>query len=165
MLNEKRRRRAFLQARRRFFMSRLRVSRILFRLSFERRGGHFSLPIVTNRLGLFKSPATYPRSLCRPGPGLFAYLVLLPVGFAMPFVSPQTRCALTAPFHPYPEPRMYMRGFGAVSFCCTFRRIAPPGRYPAPSPVQFGLSSPMKGFPDTGAIATEAATDRIITYD
>ncbi len=32
-----------------------------------------------------------------------AYLVLLPVGFAMPFVSPQTRCALTAPFHPYRE--------------------------------------------------------------
>jgi len=28
-------------------------------------------------------------------------LVLLPVGFAMPVVSPRPRCALTAPFHPY----------------------------------------------------------------
>jgi hypothetical protein len=30
----------------------------------------------------------------------------------------------------------------AVSFCCTFRRIAPPRGYRAPCPVQFGLSSP-----------------------
>ena len=31
-----------------------------------------------------------------------SYSVLLPVGFAMPFPLPKTRCALTAPFHPYP---------------------------------------------------------------
>jgi len=31
-----------------------------------------------------------------------AYLVLLRVGFTMRFELPQTRCALTAPFHPYP---------------------------------------------------------------
>jgi hypothetical protein len=29
------------------------------------------------------------------------YLALLQVGFAMPSVLPSTRCALTAPFHPY----------------------------------------------------------------
>src|SRR3954471_6389560 len=28
------------------------------------------------------------------------YSVLLPVGFAVPFPLPETRCALTAPFHP-----------------------------------------------------------------
>ena len=28
-------------------------------------------------------------------------LVLLPVGFALPVLSPELRCALTAPFHPY----------------------------------------------------------------
>src|SRR6476620_190237 len=28
------------------------------------------------------------------------YSVLLPVGFAVPSPSPETRCALTAPFHP-----------------------------------------------------------------
>ena len=36
--------------------------------------------------------ANLPR--CRP------YSVLLPVWFAMPFPLPDTRCALTAPFHP-----------------------------------------------------------------
>ena len=30
------------------------------------------------------------------------YLVLLPVGFAMPAPLPEPRCALTAPFHPSP---------------------------------------------------------------
>jgi hypothetical protein len=29
------------------------------------------------------------------------YSVLLPVGFAVPFLLPGPRCALTAPFHPY----------------------------------------------------------------
>src|SRR3979411_3409962 len=38
--------------------------------------------------------ANSPR--CRP------YSVLLPVWFAMPLPLPETRCALTAPFHPYP---------------------------------------------------------------
>src|SRR5450631_1811101 len=37
--------------------------------------------------------ANIPR--CHP------YSVLLPVWFAMPFPLPETRCALTAPFHPY----------------------------------------------------------------
>jgi hypothetical protein len=31
----------------------------------------------------------------------FPYLVLLRVGFTMPLLLPATRCALTAPFHPY----------------------------------------------------------------
>jgi hypothetical protein len=51
--------------------------------------------------------ATYPESgagtpvafsACSP------YSVLLPVGFTVPSALPQTRCALTAPFHPYPRP-------------------------------------------------------------
>tara|TARA_R110001599_G_scaffold103302_3_gene262732 strand:+ start:10838 stop:11353 length:516 start_codon:yes stop_codon:yes gene_type:complete len=32
---------------------------------------------------------------------LFLYLVLLLVGFTMPLLLPEARCALTAPFHPY----------------------------------------------------------------
>jgi hypothetical protein len=45
-----------------------------------------------------------------PAPkGYRPYLVLLPVGFAVPVLLPGPRCALTAPFHPYrrgrsPEP-------------------------------------------------------------
>jgi len=34
--------------------------------------------------------------------GLDPYMVLLPVGFALPPPLPAVRCALTAPFHPYP---------------------------------------------------------------
>jgi len=47
------------------------------------------------------------RERCGPHPtlvlrlGLLPYLVLLQVGFAVPFLLPETRCALTAPFHPY----------------------------------------------------------------
>ena len=33
------------------------------------------------------------------------YSVLLQAGLAMPPPSPETRCALTAPFHPYPAPK------------------------------------------------------------
>lgn len=29
------------------------------------------------------------------------YLVLLPMGFSLPTLLPKSRCALTAPFHPY----------------------------------------------------------------
>ncbi len=64
----------------------------------------------------------------------FPYLVLLRVGFTMPLLLPATRCALTAPFHPY-LPRQ------AVSFCCTGRRFSPPRCYLAPCPVEPGLSS------------------------
>ena len=37
-------------------------------------------------------------------PSRRSYSVLLPVGFAVPPALPQTRCALTAPFHPCPLP-------------------------------------------------------------
>src|SRR5580765_1724028 len=49
--------------------------------------------------------ATYP-GVQRDGPSLLPYLVLLRVGFALPAKLLPPRCALTAPFHPYPnEPR------------------------------------------------------------
>ena len=43
-------------------------------------------------------PARSKERTCCP------YSVLLPVGFAVPFPLPVTRCALTAPFHPCPAP-------------------------------------------------------------
>ncbi len=76
--------------------------------------------------------ATYPGILTSragtwtPGPHLAAsprlilspYLVLLRVGFAMRRTLLSDRCALTAPFHPYPPfGRRYL-------FCGTFRRSA-----------------------------------------
>jgi len=39
----------------------------------------------------------------RPKPRLPPYLVLLRVGFALPTTLLRRRCALTAPFHPYPN--------------------------------------------------------------
>jgi len=50
---------------------------------------------------------------------------------------PVTRCALTAPFHPYRC--LWQRRY---VFCCTGRELAPPRRYLAPCPVEPGLSSP-----------------------
>ena len=44
--------------------------------------------------------ATYPGTV-RTTP-VFPYLVLLRMGFTLPYLLPGTRCALTAPFHPYP---------------------------------------------------------------
>ena len=52
-------------------------------------------------------------------------------------VLPRARCALTAPFHPYP----YTEVHGRSTLCCTFRRLSPPRRYLAPCPVEPGLSS------------------------
>src|SRR5690606_1896147 len=49
--------------------------------------------------------------------------------------SYRTISPLPAPGHPK------MAGPLAVSFCCTFRRLAPPRRYLAPCPVEPGLSS------------------------
>ncbi len=58
--------------------------------------------------------------------------------------------ALTPPFHPCPCPRE--GAVGGFPFCGTFRRVTPPGRYPAPCPVESGLSS--------GAPAGAPATTR-----
>ena len=59
---------------------------------------------------------------------LCPYVVLLRMGFTLPVLSPDLRCALTAPFHPYiTAPKGGMR----FVFCGTFPRVAPAGRYPA----------------------------------
>ena len=67
-------------------------------------------------------------------------LALLRVGFAMRRPSPDARCALTAPFHPC-LCLAVKRGHRRSALCCTFRRLTAPGRYPAPCPVELGLSS------------------------
>src|SRR5688572_8175604 len=74
------------------------------------------------------------------------YLVLLRAGFCLPSVLPRTRCALTAPFHPY---RCYIatrngppRDRGGIFSVPLVRQVTLPGRYPAHCPAEFGLSSP-----------------------
>ena len=61
-----------------------------------------------------------------------SYLVLLPVGFALPLPLPSARCALTAPFHPY-RPTIITERHRRFGLCGTVPGIAPAGRYPAPS--------------------------------
>ena len=52
------------------------------------------------------------------------YLILLPVGLAVPPTLLPTRCALTAPFHPYSVERYI--------FCGAFPEVSLAGSYPAP---------------------------------
>ena len=66
------------------------LGRALLRASRDlpgRRGGN----APASRCGLPRAAAGRP------------YSVLLPVGFALPPLLPGARCALTAPFHPYPR--------------------------------------------------------------
>ena len=101
-----------------------------------RKFRHFTLPLgASGRCALIARKKAIE---------LPAYLVLLRVGFTMRFELPQTRCALTAPFHPYPA----AFATGRYILCCTGRPGAftstRPGRYPAHCPAEFGLSSPGK---------------------
>ena len=60
-----------------------------------------AIPLVRR---LPSASSNLPERLARTDPRLApqrrSYSVLLPVGFAVPLPSPETRCALTAPFHP-----------------------------------------------------------------
>jgi len=81
------------------------VSRVLCPRTAEaaRGGDHSSRPPIAERLAR-------PTRTARAGDGPTLtrakarrpYLVLLQAGLAMPSLSPGPRCALTAPFHPYP---------------------------------------------------------------
>ena len=66
--------------------------------------------------------ATYPGTV-RTTP-MFPYLVLLQMGFTMPCLLPAMRCALTAPFHPYPTTREWSGGIFSVALSVGLR---PPG--------------------------------------
>ena len=82
------------------------------------RDGHSSGTPVARRL---EQPTRVAGLKTRFVPSCLArghpYLVLLRVGFAVPVLLPEPRCALTAPFHPY-RPRLSLRE--AVSFLWHF---------------------------------------------
>ena len=69
------------------------------------------------------------------------YSVLLPVGFTMPLPLPAARCALTAPFHPYPR-RPESRGVGGLLSVALSLGLPPPGVTRHRVSVEPGLSSP-----------------------
>jgi len=66
------------------------------------------------------------------------YVALLQVGFAVPQPLPVARWALTPPFHPYSRHTGWLE---RSIFCGTFLEVALTGCYPAPCPVEPGLSS------------------------
>jgi len=93
------------------------------------RDGHSSGTRVAARLVQPTRVASLETGLapraCARSPG-HPYLVLLPVGFAMPLLLPVARCALTAPFHPCPTAPKSRRRRSA--FCGTFPGVTPGGR-------------------------------------
>ena len=109
-------------------MVRWPVSRVLSPLKSAGDGHSSRMPVTghlarpTRAAGPGMKPAGKP--VCRP------YLVLLPVGFTLPLPLPAARCALTAPFHPYPRTTARRR----FAFCGTFPEVTLAGRYPAPYP-------------------------------
>ena len=115
------------------------VSRVLSRPS---RGGdgHSSGTFVAERLARPTRAAARkarPAALAETGAACRSYLVLLPVGFALPPPLPAARCALTAPFHPCRPPPRKAGGLGGVflwHFPWGRPRRALPGTVPPWSP-------------------------------
>ena len=82
--------------------------------------GHALLRGSSDLPGGANAPSRHaPTKDCSPAE-LPPYLVLLRVGFAMPAALLRRRCALTAPFHPYPA--VVVTTAGRYIFCGTFRR-------------------------------------------
>ena len=99
--------------------------------------------------------ATYPGGGAKPPagakPACRPYSVLLPVGFTVPSPLPGTRCALTAPFHPYPRAtqRPGRRAGGLLSVALSLGS-PPPGVTRHRFSVEPGLSSPRRVAPLPG---------------
>src|SRR5262245_10244784 len=84
--------------------------------------------------------ATDPGVIAERDTLLPLYAVLLRVGFTEPAPSPGPLVRSYRTVSPLPATRDE-RVRWRSALCCTFRGLAPPGSYPAPCPVEFGLSS------------------------
>ena len=103
---------------------------------FRPGGGHPSGSAVTGGL---ERPT---RASSAAGHSIGSYLALLREGFTKPAPSPGPLVGSYPTFSPLPTGTSYMSApAGGFPFCGTFRRVAPPGRYPAPCPLESGLSS------------------------
>ena len=85
------------------------------------------------------------------GPSLAAYTGLLAVGFTLPRLSPDARCALTAPFHPY-SPRR------AVYFLWHFPWLAVANRWPLAITVPCPVRTFLPRFPTGDRLARSATS-------
>src|SRR5437016_8051530 len=100
------------------------------------RGDHLSGASVSGRLD-----ATDPGWMTERVTLLPLYAVLLQVGFTEPTPSPGPLVRSYRTVSPLPATRAHARVRWRSALCCTFRGLTPPGNYPAPCPVEFGLSS------------------------
>ena len=108
------------------------ISRVLFP-SLRTGDGYSSGTAVASRLARPTRTASRKPLKCHP------YLVLLPVGFTVPPPLPETRCALTAPFHPYSD-----RSQSGLLSVALSLGSPPPGVTWHRASVEPGLSSPPK---------------------
>ena len=93
--------------------------------------GHSSGTPVTERLARPTRTVGAETRLPRRTMARRPYSVLLPVGFTLPPTLPPARCALTAPFHPYPPMSRGATAGGLLSVAL-IPGVAPAGHYPAP---------------------------------
>src|SRR5438093_2431804 len=101
------------------------------------RGDHLSGAHVAARL-----IATDPGVMAERDTLLPLYAVLLQVGFTEPAPSPGPLVRSYRTVSPLPAaPRLIRSARWRSALCCTFRGLTPPGGYPAPCPMEFGLSS------------------------
>src|SRR5437764_13930929 len=75
------------------------------------------------------------------------YLALLRAGFCLPPMLPPARCALTAPFHPYPPPlaagfRRQRATAGKPSQACPTQRVSAKSGGVFSVPLSFGSPRP-----------------------
>ncbi len=108
------------------------ISRVLSPADRGPRRGHLS-----GTCGFPRPRAAYPE-LERDGPPLVPAWPCSRRGLPCRPCHQETRWALTPPFHPCLCGRSRHR---RSALCGTFHRLATPGRYPAPCPVEPGLSS------------------------
>ena len=106
------------------------VSRILY-LPVAGDGHPSGSPVARTLLRPTRDPTAGNRRPC---------LALLRVGFAEPSSSPMTLVVSYTTVSPLPVAGIHPR-LRRSALCCTFRRVTPPGSYPAPCPVESGLSS------------------------
>lgn len=121
------------------------VSRVLSRTVI-----HLGPPLPTASSNL---PAIPPYYVSGGSPSKDGCLVLLPMGFALPHLSPDARWALTRTVSPLPNPsdnEWAVGGLFSVALSVpVISGIQPgPGCYPAWHPLKLGLSSP---HPQAGA--------------
>ena len=126
------------------------VSRVLFAQEEERDGHSSGTPIAGRlvRSTLTAHPGNAMRPLARP---CRLYSILLPAGLAVPSALLQTRCALTAPFHPC----SLRSGLFSVALSLG---SPPPGVTRRRVSMEPGLSS-------AGAVRRRRPSDRLIEFD